>query len=505
MEAPGFKPGEIRRYPRGGFSHGEPGLKPAFPPRSFGTAKAVPFHPCILLLVLFVTSATSAQDNITSKQAAPANSAAWTQQQKAEMANSVRRDFLHAWNGYKQYAWGHDALKPLSKSYRDWYGTSLLMTPVDAFDTMVLMGLKKEAKEDRKLIDKQLSFDQDIYVKNFEITIRLLGGLLSSYQLTGDKRLLALADDLGERLLPAFNSPTGMPYVFVNLRTGMVRGVESNPAEIGSLLTEFGRLTKLTAKPIYFDKAKRALVEVYNRRSPIGFVGSSINVETGKWTDPVSHISGGIDSYYEYLLKCSILFGDKDCERMWKTSIAALNKYVADETPNGLWYAQVNMNTGAKVSTHYGALDAFFPAELALSGDLDRAERLQESNYKVWTTFGVEPEELDYSVMKITSPGYELRPEIIESTYYLYYFTGEPRYLDIGKTFFDSLEKYCRTDAGFAALVNVETKEKRDDMESFFLAETLKYLYLLYAPKSTLDLHKVVFNTEAHPMKRTWK
>ena len=99
------------------------------------------------------------------------------------------------------------------------------------------------------------------------------------------------------------------------------------------------------------------------------------------------------------------------------------------------------MNTGASVSTHYGALDAFFPAVLALSGDLKRAEALQESSYKMWTTFGVEPEEMDYSTMKITYPGYELRPEIIESTYYLYYFTGDSRYLDMGRTFFDSLRE----------------------------------------------------------------
>jgi len=431
------------------------------------------------------------------------------------MADRVRADFLHAWSGYKQYAWGHDELRPLSKSYRDWYttetkgmaagsGTSLLMTPVDALDTMLLMGLTEDAKEDRELIDQQLSFDKDIYVKNFEITIRLLGGLLSSYQMTGDKRLLDLADDLGTRLLPAFNSPTGMPYVFVNLKTGAVRGVESNPAEIGSLILEFGALSKLTNKPEYYAKAKRALVAVYDRRSAIGLVGSSINIETGKWLDPTSHISGGIDSYYEYLLKCSILFGDKDCERMAKASFAAVNKYVADPRPDGLWYAQVNMDTGRRVGTHYGALDAFFPAELALSGNLERAEQLQESSYKMWTTFGVEPEEMDYTAMKIVSPGYELRPEIIESTYYLYYFTGKPRYLDMGKAFADSLEKYCKTDAGFAALRDVETKEKRDDMESFFLAETLKYLYLLYAPKSTLDLHQVVFNTEAHPIRRTW-
>lgn len=418
------------------------------------------------------------------------------------MAARVRRDFQHAWKGYKRYAWGHDELTPLSKSYHDWYGTSLLMTPVDALDTMLLMGLNDDANQARELIDRQLSFDQDIYVKNFEITIRLLGGLLSSYQLTGDKRLLELADDLGTRLLPAFNSPTGMPYVYVNLKTGATRGAESNPAEIGTLLLEFGTLSKLTGKPVYYDKAKRALVEEYDRRSAIGLVGSTINVETGKWIDTTSHISGGIDSYYEYVLKCSILFGDKDCERMWQTSIAALNKYVADPAPGGLWYAQVDMNTGKRISTHYGALDAFFPAVLALSGDLQRAEQLQDSSYKMWTTFGIEPEEIDYSTMKITSPGYQLRPEIIESTYYLYYFTGQSRYLDMGKTFADSLEKYSKTKAGFAALLNVETKQKRDAMESFFLAETLKYLYLLYAPKSTLDLKSVVFNTEAHPLQR---
>ena len=217
--------------------------------------------------------------------------------ENAAMANRVREEFLHAWNGYKQYAWGHDELQPLSKTSHDWHSVSLDMTPVDALDTMVLMGLNDEANQTREFIAKNLSFDQDIYVKNFEITIRMLGGLLSSYQLTGDKRLLALAEDLGNRLLPAFNSPTGMPYVYVNLKTGAVRGKESNPAEIGTLLIEFGALSKLTKKPIYYDKAKRALVELYNRRSPIGLVGSGIDVETGKWTSSSSHVGGGIDSY----------------------------------------------------------------------------------------------------------------------------------------------------------------------------------------------------------------
>ena len=422
----------------------------------------------------------------------------------AEMAERVRQEFRHAWDGYKQYAWGHDALKPLSKSYHDWYGVPLLMSPVDGLDTMILMGMKDEADQTREYIAKNLSFDRDIYVKNFEITIRLLGGLLSSYQLSGDKRLLALADDLGTRLLPAFNSPTGMPYVYVNLKTGAVRGESTNPAEVGTLLLEFGTLSKLTGKPVYYDKAKRALVELYNRRSPIGLVGSTINIKTGEWTDPDSHISGGIDSYYEYLLKAWLLFDDKDCERMWKTSIAAVNKYLADQAPTGFWYGQANMNTGARTGTEFGALDAFFPGTLALSGDLDRARRLEDSAYKMWTTFGIEPEELNYTTMKITSGGYELRPEIIESAYYLRHFTNDSRYREMGKTFFGSLVKYCRTDVGYAALSDVASKTKKDEMESFFFAETLKYLFLLYAPPDTIDLNKVVFNTEAHPIRRTW-
>jgi ER degradation enhancer, mannosidase alpha-like 2 len=424
---------------------------------------------------------------------------------KAEMAERIRQEFLHAWNGYKQYAWGHDELKPLSKGYRDWHSVSLYMTPVDALDTMILMGLDDEAAKTKEFIAKNLTFDHDIFVKNFEITIRMLGGLLSSYLLTGDKRLLALAEDLGNRLLPVFSSPTGMPYVDVNLKTGAVRNEETNPAEIGTLLIEFGTLSKLTGKQVFYDKAKRALVELYNRRSPIGLVGSTINIKTGAWTDATSHISGGIDSYYEYLLKCSLLFGDKDCKRMWQASIEALNKYVADDSPAGLWYAQVNMNTGARVSRQYGALDAFFPAVLALSGDLNRAQRLEESCYKMWTTFGIEPEEFDYSSMKVTYNGYALRPEIIESAYYLHHFTGDARYLEMGKTFFESLVKYCRTDVAYAALSDVEAKTKADRMESFFLAETLKYLYLLFAPAHTLDLDSVIFNTEAHPIQRSFR
>src|SRR4029434_7853073 len=217
----------------------------------------------------------------------------------------------------------------------------------------------------------------------------------ASYQLTGDKRLLALAEDLGNRLLPVFEPPTGLPYRYVNLKTGKVRDAKTNPSEAGTLLIEFGTLSKLTGRPIFYDKAKRALVETYNRRSKIGLVGEWINVETGEWTNTDSHISGAIDSYYEYLLKCSLLFGDQDCKRMWADSIVAINKYLADRKRDDfggeLWYGHADMNTGARRATTYGALDAFFPAVLALSGDLKRAKRLQDSAFRMWKYAGIEP------------------------------------------------------------------------------------------------------------------
>ncbi|RMD98735.1 MAG: glycoside hydrolase family 47 protein [Calditrichaeota bacterium] len=427
------------------------------------------------------------------------------QKHKAQLAAQVKQEFLHAWNGYKQYAWGHDALKPLSRGYHDWYRVSFCMTPVDAFDTLLLMGLGQEAGQAKQLIFERLSFDHDIEVQTFEITIRLLGGLLSAYQLDGDERFLRLAQNLADRLLPAFQSPTGMPYRMVNLKTGKTSGAVSNPAEIGTLMIEFGTLAKLTQNTVYYQKAKKAIRQLFRRRSEIGLMGTTLNVETGEWINKDSHISGMIDSYYEYLLKSWRLFGDGDFKHMWQASIKAVNTYLADETDSGLWYGHADMNTGRRTQTHFGALDAYFPAVLALTGDLPRAKKLQDSCFKMWTLHGIEPEMLDYSNMQVVNPAYYLRPENIESAYYLYHFTGDEKYLQMGETYLNSLKRYCKTDVGYAMLGNVLDKTQKDSMESFFLAETLKYLYLLFAPPETLDFNQVIFNTEAHPIRPTWR
>ncbi|HEX4385656.1 MAG TPA: glycoside hydrolase family 47 protein, partial [Myxococcales bacterium] len=240
------------------------------------------------------------------------------------------------------------------------------------------------------------------------------------------------------------------------------------------------------------------------RRSGIGLVADEIDVETGKWTSRESHIGGGIDSYYEYLLKAWKLFGDEDCHRMWLTTVDAVNRYVADESHHGLWYGVVDFETGKRIRPEYGALEAFYPAVLALAGDIPRARRLQESGFRMWTAARAEADVFDYAAMKPTGPSWPLRPEIIESAFYLSQLTDEPRWERMGEAFLRDINACCRVLDGYTVLKNVTTGQQGDLMPSYFLAETLKYLWLLGTPDA-LDLKQVVFNTEAHPLRKTWK
>ena len=425
----------------------------------------------------------------------------FTLQQKTAQCAKIKAACQYAWAGYKQYANGFDALASLSKKGHNWYSVSFMMTPLDAFDTFYLMGLKDEASQAKEMVINGLSFDVDVEVQLFEVNIRLLGGLISAYELSGDKRLLNLAKNLGIRLFPAFNSPTGMPYRYVNLKTGKTRDSLSNPAEIGTYLLEFGKLTRLTHDSSYYKAAKRAAFEVYRRRSDIDLVGTTINVNTGAWKNTESQIGARIDSYYEYLYKAWLLFGDTDCKQAWEVHNRAIKKYLYTEVPSGAYFTRVDMRSGKETHSLYGALDAFYAGILALSGDVATARKIQKGNFHMWTTFNIEPEEFNFRTDSVLYPGYPLRPENIESCFYLYRKTHDPEYLRMGQCMINDILEKCKTEAGYAEMKNVKILEKSDSMESFFLAETLKYAYLLFAPENTLDLNKVVFNTEAHPFR----
>jgi len=421
---------------------------------------------------------------------------------KAQTAKDVKDQFIRSWNAYRKYAWGHDALKPVTNGYMDWYKESLHISPIDAYSTMRVMGLTSDARQVERYVMDSVSFDKDIFVKTFEVNIRILGGLLSMYQWTHDARILAKARDFGDRELKAFSSPTGIPYYWVNLKTGAVKGSKVNVAEAGTYLFEMGILSYYTSDPRYYQAGKKASMAIFARRSPINLEGYSIDVESGKWVDTHSFIGAGADSYFEYLYKGWLLFRDPDLKSAWDTTIAAINQYIPEESDTSIWYGFVDMNTGARALTEVTLYDAFFPSILALDGEMARAEKLEATWYWLWNRYGLEPSGFNYHTQQPTDPEYELNPEIIESAYYLSTLTYKPIYRQMGQKMYRDIVRYCITPIAFSAISDVRTMQKKDEMETYFLAETLKYFYLLFGGNPTVNIHDYVFNTEANPFRK---
>lgn len=419
------------------------------------------------------------------------------------LAEEVKQETLRSWQAYKQYAWGHDALKPLTRSAEDWYADPLYISPIDAYSTLKLMGFDAEAKEIEDYVVDSLSWDKDIDAKVFEVDIRILGGLLSMYELSGNPRVLAKTVDFADRLLPAFDTHTGIPTYYVNLRTGEQKGDTVNVAEAGTNILELGILSYYTGDPKYYAAGRRATLAIHERRSALGLVGSDINVRTGQWTNRTAHICAGVDSYYEYLYKTYQLFGDTTIGRVWRESIAAINTHLPEEKDDLLWYGRVDMDSGERTSRVITLYDAFMPALLVLSGDTARAERLQRTWDHVWRLHGLEPTAYDYGTGEVRHGAYDLNPEIIESAYYLHHFTGDPAYREMAAAYWADIKKHCRTEVAFTSVADVRTMEQKDYMPTFFFAETMKYLYLVFSEgHDRFSLGDNVFNTEAHPFRR---
>lgn len=191
------------------------------------------------------------------------------------LAEEVKSEFIRSWEGYKKYAWGHDVLLPLSKSYQDWYEESLHISPIDAYSTMKVMGLDEYAKEVENYVIDSISWDKDLFVKTFEVNIRILGGLLAMYEYTGDQKVLDKTEEFGQKMLKAFDSPTGMPYYWFNLKTGEPKGSDINIAEAASYMLEMGILSYYTKNPIYLSNCQE---------SQFSCLGKSIRHQSGSRT-----------------------------------------------------------------------------------------------------------------------------------------------------------------------------------------------------------------------------
>lgn len=424
-------------------------------------------------------------------------------------AEEMKSETLRAWKAYKEYAWGFDVLLPLSKSGHNWYETSLGISPFDAYSTLAIMDFTDEAKEiENYALSKD--WNQDVYVQVFEVNIRILGGLLAMYDHTKNPEILKKAIDFGDRLLPAFNSPTGIPYHSVNLKTGKTagnlgegKGNIVNTAQAATYLFEFGILSYYAKNPKYYQAAKKASLAVFNRKSEIGLPGDFINVETGEWTNNWSYLQAGMDSYYEYLFKSNYLFPDPEIEAAWTFSLQKINQYYAETYQNKQFYACVDMHTGEIVKRSMSLYDAFFPAIQALSGDVETAEKNMETWNWLWNAYGLLPTRYLYEDDSIEYANSELNPEIIESAYYLHEITGKPKYLNMIYNYWNDIKQCCRNDVAFHAVEDVRTMKAKDYLATYFYAETLKYFYVAVADKKVFNFDEYVFNTEAHPFRKS--
>ncbi|KAJ1721575.1 hypothetical protein LPJ53_003919 [Coemansia erecta] len=456
-----------------------------------------------------------------------------SKRRRLELRDQTKASFYHAYNGYMEHAFPFDELNPITCTGRgsdrqdpsniginDVLGDYLL-TLVDTLDTLAVLGDKAEfADAVAKTIQYLPDFDIDSYVQVFEVTIRMLGGLLSAHIIATDEEdtlgmrldqgdapqyrgeLLGLARDLGFRLLPAFEaSPCGMPYARTNLKHGYRSSETSKTctAGAGTLLLEFGTLSRLTNETVFEDLARLALNDLWLARSKSNLFGNTYDIVAQQWISPVAGVGAGIDSIYEYLLKSHVYFGDSRYLQAFETTYSALLRHARDTT-GGYAFFNVDMHTTEVSRTWVDSLSAFFPGLMVLAGDVDGAESAYMLFYQQWLRFRAIPERFNLFLREADLTFYPLRPEFIESTYFLYRATRDPFYLDVGEMVLADINAQFRTRCGYASLHNVYTGEPEERMESFLLSETFKYLYLLFDEDN--PLHKThsnyVFTTEAH-------
>ncbi|CAH1422952.1 unnamed protein product [Lactuca virosa] len=436
----------------------------------------------------------------------------------------VKDAMVHAWTSYEKYAWGHDELQPQSKNGVDSFG-GLGATLIDSLDTLYIMGLDEEFQRAKEWITNSLDFNKNYDASVFETTIRVVGGLLSAYDLSGEHVFLEKAKDIADRLLPAWDTPSGIPYNIINLVNGNPHnpgwtGGDSILADSGTEQLEFIALSQRTGDPKYQQKVENVIRELNKTFPADGLLPIYINPHKG--TTSYSTITFGAmgDSFYEYLLKVWIQ-GNKTAavkpyRDMWETSMKGLLTLVRRTEPSS--FAYISEKIGSSLIDKMDELACFAPGMIALGSSgygpdesskfLNLAEELAWTCYNFYQSTPTKLAGENYFFhsgqlqdMSVGTSWNILRPETVESLFYLWRLTGNKTYQEWGWDIFQAFEKNSRVESGYVGLKDVNTGVKDNMMQSFFLAETLKYLYLLFSPPSVISLDEWVFNTEAHPLR----
>ncbi|HEY0451764.1 glycoside hydrolase family 47 protein [Actinophytocola sp.] len=422
------------------------------------------------------------------------------------VADDVRTETRWAWRHYVARAFGHDQIKPVSGGFEEFFapGRPVGLTIVEALDTLWLMELDAELEQGVEWVKANLRFDIDASFQVFEANIRMVGGLLSGYHCTGEPRLLELAADLADRLLPAFTkSPSGVPYRYANLRTGAVSGPETNLAETGTYITELGALSRWTGDPKYVTAAKRAFEVTFAKRSPLDLLPYAVHAETGEWLNRTATVGPPADSYYEYLWDGWKLLGDPDLKSWYDTLVAGILAHQSEVVGGRLWFAQVDAFTGAIVSREQSELGSFFAGLLAEGGDVRDGRRYHDSWNVVQDRYGVLPEGIDYSTLAATSKGNQLRPEFADSAFSLWLVTGDELYRQRAKKHYDQMKRTSKVRYGYTILTDVTTNPvgRGDFCPGYWWSEQLKYYWLIFGDARRFDYRDHYLSTEGNLLK----
>jgi len=437
----------------------------------------------------------------------------------------VRGVMRRAWNSYRQYAWGADELKPVSNRSHDWL--RLGATLVDCLDNLWIMGMKAEFQEAREWVATRLHFTTARSISMFETVIRILGGLLSAYELSRDQIFLDKSVELADKMMYAFEKTrTGLPCTTISLTSTSCTfaswtGQSAILAEFGTIQLEFKYLAHHTGKQKYWDVAQRIMDHMRKVDKPHGLFPVFMSPSSGSWSSQKITLGALGDSFYEYLIKQWLITNKKETylREMFDSAMLAIARllvqrshpgghvFIADWSGSALMYKMDHLACFAGAMYAVGAQDGGkYDAEyMALAGALG------ETCFKMYTNTatGLSPEFVQFvhgrDMVTPRTASYNIgRPEAAETWFYMWYYTKDPKWRDMGWKVFEAFEKYAATGSGWTALPDVDNPgRKRDDkMESFVLAETVKYLYLLFDPDYPVPLEKYVFNTEAHPLGR---
>ncbi|NXX88270.1 MA1A1 mannosidase, partial [Centropus bengalensis] len=433
----------------------------------------------------------------------------------------IKEMMEHAWNNYKRYAWGLNELKPISKQGHssNLFGNIQGATIVDALDTLYIMEMKEEFKEAKEWVEKNLDFNVNAEISVFEVNIRFVGGLLSAYYLSGEEvrqyHMCCLIDAHGYFLYFSFPQHSG-----IGRNWPWASGGSSILAEFGTLHLEFVHLSHLSGNPVFAEKVMN-IRKVLNRLDkPEGLYPNYLNPSSGQWGQHHVSIGGLGDSFYEYLLKAWLMSdkADEEGKKMYYDAVQAIETHLIRKSSGGLTY--IAEWKGGLLEHKMGHLTCFAGGMFALGADgapddktghhielgAEIARTCHESYDRTSMKLGPEAFRFDGGVEAIATRQnekyYILRPEVIETYMYMWRLTHDPKYREWGWEAVEALEKHCRVDGGYSGIRDVyHNHENHDDVQqSFFLSETLKYLYLLFSEDDLLPFEHWVFNTEAHPL-----